>query len=661
MAGRNSRLETKWEKIARTFSRNHNINVRLTGAGCVADLKTGTIYIPANSDDYKEVDGQLLEGMIDHEWKHIEVEFTAREAGRKTPLDRMKTMSQREKLWFNAFEDYRIESELTRDYVGCGQNVAFMNDQLLVINKKRRAKMPIDPMKEIAIAVLGRMSGGDVGWLSDEAQKVSGELEPIWRQADDMKDYEDAISLAKQVIKRLGDVEKEQEQKKQEQEQKQNSDQSQSAPGSDEGDPNQGDDSDQDDDQKSDGTDDQKGDDDGGDSSGNGNGDDRNQGYDADDDQGDNDSGDDGSDGQGDGDSNDAEDQGDGDDGVGGQDFDPAMADFIKRAFKEATTDDVKAVIKEHLNQSAERNAKVNKRHIPHPAMDDLDRIIDAEKGDPLTFKHVCGEVGKQISALKSKLVSLLKARTLKGATLDRERGHLDGGALYRLKMNERNVFMDPAKNMDLDTAVSMLIDMSGSMNAVKSGRSGYSMRRIDMAARSAIALAETMEQLGVPVEITGFNNTGISYAAMARLKNGGRFYTRYVPFRRTVFKAFGDRWQTVKTKMVGVSMNGNGVNCDGEALLWAAKRLAARNERRKIFIVLSDGKPNLSVGREINEIIQKDLKDQVNNITRAGIQVIGLGIMSRYVADYYPIHTIINNLNDLPKEVFKALKRFMF
>jgi len=677
MAGTNSRLETKWEKIARTFSRNHNVNVRLTGAACAADLKTGTVFIPANADDYKDGDAQVLEGMLDHEWKHIEVEQAARKAGIPTPLQRMNGLDKNERMWFNVFEDYRIEAELSRDYVGCGQNVEAMNDRLHELNRNRSIN-EIDYMKAVGLTVLGRLAGTDVDWLPKEAVELADELEPIWRNVETMETFDDAVALAKEIVEYLG------KRAEPEEPDEANADGEGQAAG---GDGDEGDEEreqDQDDgedtgggagDDESDDEGDDAGEDgDGGEDQGDGGESDAGENNDssgnnpaADGDGEDTggeedaggDNGDDDSDEDGDG-------NGEGEPGSTGGDPDH-VREFAKKALENNQTEDMKADIKENLNQIAEQNAKENKRHIPHPETVKRDRVINGNQAHASDFNTLKKEVNKQISALKAKLVSVLKTRTLKGAILDRESGHIDGAALYRLKQRDRNVFMEPGKVIELDTAVSMIIDMSGSMNQggarLTRGPKGKRVvgggSRIQMAVKSAIALAETMEQLGVPVEISGFYNDVKSYSLYTAWREDGGVYTRHVPYTRTIFKAFTERWKSVKTRL-NSEVSGKGVNCDCEAVLWAAKRLAVRNERRKILIVLSDGQPNLDSGHDINTIIERDLKIQVGRIEQAGINVMGLGIKSDAVKSYYPNNAVINNLDDLPKAVFNALKRFM-
>ncbi|MDG5700774.1 cobaltochelatase CobT-related protein, partial [Acinetobacter baumannii] len=76
----------------------------------------------------------------------------------------------------------------------------------------------------------------------------------------------------------------------------------------------------------------------------------------------------------------------------------------------------------------------------------------------------------------------------------------------------------------------------------------------------------------------------------------------------------------------------------DGECLQMAAPRLSAQKEARKIIMVLSDVNPN---GSGPTPTLNKHLKTTVQEISRAGFEVIGIGINTQSVKEFYPKNVV--------------------
>ena len=78
--------------------------------------------------------------------------------------------------------------------------------------------------------------------------------------------------------------------------------------------------------------------------------------------------------------------------------------------------------------------------------------------------------------------------------------------------------------------------------------------------------------------------------------------------------------------------------NIDGEALLWAFKRISARKEERKIFMVISEVAPVYDSSLSVNsgDYLEKHLKQTVKWIEEnSNIEVIAVGI-GHDVTRYY-------------------------
>lgn len=93
--------------------------------------------------------------------------------------------------------------------------------------------------------------------------------------------------------------------------------------------------------------------------------------------------------------------------------------------------------------------------------------------------------------------------------------------------------------------------------------------------------------------------------------------------------------------------------NLDGEAVYWAAQRLAKRPERRKVMFVLSDGLPS---GSNDNAQGARYLEETINRVIESGIEVYGIGIQSEHVKKYYPEWWLCNEISDLVSIAMEGL-----
>ena len=91
--------------------------------------------------------------------------------------------------------------------------------------------------------------------------------------------------------------------------------------------------------------------------------------------------------------------------------------------------------------------------------------------------------------------------------------------------------------------------------------------------------------------------------------------------------------------------------NIDGEALLWASRRLLMRPEKRRILIVISDGAPVDQLTLEINtdkQILDRHLRQVIAGIQSSGaIELTAIGV--KYdTCQYYPNGVRINEVENL-------------
>ena len=74
-------------------------------------------------------------------------------------------------------------------------------------------------------------------------------------------------------------------------------------------------------------------------------------------------------------------------------------------------------------------------------------------------------------------------------------------------------------------------------------------------------------------------------------------------------------------------------------------------------MIVLSDGLPACGVGypSERDFLIQS-----INNIISRGIDIGAIGIISECVEEFYPIYSVVNEVNDLPLALADICKKML-
>ena len=238
------------------------------------------------------------------------------------------------------------------------------------------------------------------------------------------------------------------------------------------------------------------------------------------------------------------------------------------------------------------------------------------------------------VTKLANRLQRRLMAQQSRSWDFDQEEGMLDAARLAR-------IVIDPTHSLSYkverdtefrDTVVTLLIDNSGSMRG----------RPISIAAISADIMARTLERCGVKTEILGFTTRAWKggqsredWLAAGRPPLPGRLND----LRHIVYKKADEPWRRARTAL-GLMMREGLLkeNIDGEALLWAHSRLIARQEERRILMVISDGAPvddsTLSVNSGV--YLERHLRQVIEWIeTRSPVQLVAIGI-GHDVTRYY-------------------------
>ena len=250
------------------------------------------------------------------------------------------------------------------------------------------------------------------------------------------------------------------------------------------------------------------------------------------------------------------------------------------------------------------------------------------------------------VGRLANRLQRRLMAQQERAWMFDLEEGVLDGSRLAR-------VIADPTLPLSYkqesdtefrDTIVTLVLDNSGSMRG----------RPIMVAAACADILARTLERCGVKTEILGFTTKAWKggrskeqWLAEGKPPNPGRLND----LRHIIYKAADTPWRRARVNL-GLMMREGLLkeNIDGEALLWAWKRMAARPEQRRIMMVISDGAPVDDGTQSANSVgyLERHLRETIAMIeTRSEVELLAIGI-GHDVTRWYRRAVTINDVEQL-------------
>jgi cobalamin biosynthesis protein CobT len=74
--------------------------------------------------------------------------------------------------------------------------------------------------------------------------------------------------------------------------------------------------------------------------------------------------------------------------------------------------------------------------------------------------------------------------------------------------------------------------------------------------------------------------------------------------------------------------------------------------------MVFSDGYP--STGDGDPQVLRSDLRERVAAIGKRGIELVGIGVLTDAVEDFYPHNVVVSRLAELPATVFSVLSSML-
>jgi len=284
-----------------------------------------------------------------------------------------------------------------------------------------------------------------------------------------------------------------------------------------------------------------------------------------------------------------------------------------------------------------ERGLGEKKVH-PSALRPDRQTLVPPPAGDLNAYRALWSEVQREVGFLATRMTNLLREDTYLRYGGQYRSGNLHTAKLYKQRLGNYRLFERPSAG-ERSLAFQLLVDESASMK-------GHD--KIRMATKMALLLGETLNRMGVPLEIIGF--TTADYEARAAMVLGLRpahayRTTRCSALEHRIYKRFDEPYPLVRRRLTGIEARHN--NWDEEHLLFAYRRLQARRERTKVMIVVSDGQPNGDADFLIATL---------ESLEALGCKVIGIGIGADFVRQAYRQALVVQDFRQLAQELLAVL-----
>ena len=572
-------LLKKFRTKSRVMSPKGDINVILQGTKCFADYKTGRIVLPVG--DFTDPDYlQMLEGAIDHEighWKHSSLEAVIKASN----------ISQRVNWLRNAIEDVRMERLVVSEFPGARSTLLGLVDQAMKMEWFKKVSEDDTAIQKFTGFILyylryTYMLQTQLKPLVDIAEfhlKASAgiqlveQLKAILDKLPELVSPMDSVDLAVEVEALLEPEE-------------------------------QDDSNDNSDDDSNDNSDDDSNDNSDDDSNDNSNDDSNDNSNDDSNDNSDDDSNDNSNDDSNDNSDDDSNDNSDDDSNDNSKEELEKIMQFYKEIMDSSPDElpeDLHKMIEQALEESSEEAL-------------DSGAISESDLNQMTPSRFIrYGEIdfsiaNKASSKIKSTLHRVLYDMNRSNVSHSKRGLGVDSNRLAGVSAGNFNVFRQEQVTKAPNTAITLLIDRSGSMNfdGITIGGISYGQGfKMKVANEAAFALSKGIDALpGASCEVL------------------------YYPFSRHtelhVAKRFNEKSTSTQQYFKMTADEGTPT---GQAMQVALQRLAIRPEPRKMLFVITDGDPSYD---------QIDLVEQ--SLTEADllkIDVVAFGVCTSNVKGF--------------------------
>lgn len=256
-------------------------------------------------------------------------------------------------------------------------------------------------------------------------------------------------------------------------------------------------------------------------------------------------------------------------------------------------------------------------------------------------FEYKYHDIPAGLASTRASLVRLLRASDLVGWTTHEESGRLDRKALTRFATGSTTVFKHRQMKEAERSAVSILVDCSGSMSYDNGAR-------IDTAESVTIQLSRILQTAGVSFAVTGFNGGSDSIHTSESGANSKAEIVHTERLNWIPFKTWGESLRKASPKLGSMRYWIGASTPDVSALTAAIEDIVKRPESRKIIFLITDAEGYKPLEMKALESIANNQK----------VTLITIGIRNDEIKKVFKNAENVNDISKLASASFNTLLR---
>jgi cobalamin biosynthesis protein CobT len=254
-------------------------------------------------------------------------------------------------------------------------------------------------------------------------------------------------------------------------------------------------------------------------------------------------------------------------------------------------------------------------------------------------YKHKYQAIPAGLGATRASLMRLLRSIDLVGWSSHEESGRLDRKALTRFATGSTTVFNRRQSHEAERSAVSILVDCSGSMNYQGGDR-------IDTAESVAIQLSRILDSANVSFAVTGFSGSETSLRRHRTGANTDQKLLTQETLNWIPFKEWGESIRKAAPKLGSMSEWVGSSTPDFSALSAAIDDVVRQPETRKVVFMITDA----------DSAIKSQMQYLENSAKKQGVVVVVIGIHCDEIADIFENAATVTDVSDLSSTAFNTL-----